>query len=124
MIILKEKIPGYNNTLTIATKSMKFGKNPGLNFSTDTTPSVPSVDERDTQGDPDDDNDPAGSEGTRRDTPDSRGYHLLTDLPPEDQRNLFQALANKSETERPKEQSPNERTEGTGEVGLRDRRTR
>ena len=57
MLILKEKIPGYNNRLTIATKSMKFGKNPGLNFST---------------------------EGTAE----SRGYHLLTDLPPEDQRNL------------------------------------
>ena len=62
MLILKEKIPGYNNTLTIATKSIKFGKNPGLNFSTE----LPSV------------------EGTAE----SRGYHLLTDLPPEDQRNL------------------------------------
>ena len=35
MLILKEKIPGYNNTLTMATKSMKFGKNPELNFSTE-----------------------------------------------------------------------------------------
>ena len=58
MLILKEKIAGYNNRLTIATKSMKFGKNPGLNFSSE-VPSVPSV------------------EGTAE----SRGYHLLTDLP-------------------------------------------
>ena len=35
MLILKEKILGYNNTLTMETKSMKFGKNPELNFSTE-----------------------------------------------------------------------------------------
>ena len=27
MIILKEKVTGYNNTLTLATKEMKFGIN-------------------------------------------------------------------------------------------------
>ena len=32
VILLKEKIPGYNNTLTLATKEMSFGKNEGLNF--------------------------------------------------------------------------------------------
>ena len=83
MTILKEKIPGYNSTLLFATKSMKFGKNPGLNFSTY---------EGDDEGD---------DEGTRSDTERSeetadtvvsRGYHLLTDLPPEDQRNLKEEL--------------------------------
>ena len=78
MIILKENIPGYNNTLTIATKSMKFGKNPGLNFSTDND---------------DDERDPEDREATEgpeepEDTTSSRGYHMLTELPPEDQRNL------------------------------------
>ena len=81
MLILKEKIPGYN-MLTIATKSMKFGKNPGLNFSTDTTPSVPSVDERDPE-----------------ETPKSRGYHLITDLPPEAKEP--QVLASKAAIEGP-----------------------
>ena len=32
-LILKKKIPGYNNTLTMATKSMSFGKNEKINFS-------------------------------------------------------------------------------------------
>ena len=32
LLFLKEKIPGYNNTLTLATKTMKFGENEGLNF--------------------------------------------------------------------------------------------
>ena len=32
LLFLKEKIPGYNNTLTLATKTMDFGKNEGLNF--------------------------------------------------------------------------------------------
>ena len=32
LVLLKEKVPGYNNTLTIATKEMSFGKNDGLNF--------------------------------------------------------------------------------------------
>ena len=59
-IILKEKIPGYNNTLTIATKSMKFGKNPGLNFSTERSEETEGNDEGDTQGD----NDLEGTEGT------------------------------------------------------------
>ena len=31
-LFLKKKIPWYNNTLTLATKTMKFGKNEGLNF--------------------------------------------------------------------------------------------
>ena len=31
MIILKDKIPGYNNILTIADKEMKFGKNMNVN---------------------------------------------------------------------------------------------
>ena len=52
LLFLKEKIPGYNNTLTLATKTMKFGENEGLNFDATTTitsttsetqPSVPSV---------------------------------------------------------------------------------
>ena len=32
LILLNEKVPGYNNTLTMATKEMSFGKNEGLNF--------------------------------------------------------------------------------------------
>ena len=32
LVLLKEKVPGYNNTLTMATKTMAFGKNEGLNF--------------------------------------------------------------------------------------------
>ena len=32
LLFLKEKIPGYNNTLTLATKTMKFGENEGFNF--------------------------------------------------------------------------------------------
>ena len=59
LLFLKEKIPGYNNTLTLATKTMRFGKNEGLNFdaeeetagtagterseATTTQPSAPSV---------------------------------------------------------------------------------
>ena len=31
MIILKEKVAGYNNTLTLATKEMKFGVNEEVN---------------------------------------------------------------------------------------------
>ena len=31
MIILKEKVTGYNNTLTLATKEMKFGVNENVN---------------------------------------------------------------------------------------------
>ncbi len=31
LIIQKEKIPGYNNVLTLATDKMKFGKNTGVN---------------------------------------------------------------------------------------------
>ena len=32
MIILKEKVVGYNNVLTLATKDMKFGKNEDVNY--------------------------------------------------------------------------------------------
>ena len=32
MIILKEKVAGYNNTLTLATKEMKFGVNEGVKY--------------------------------------------------------------------------------------------
>ena len=32
LIIQKEKIPGYNNVLTLATDKMKFGKNTGVNY--------------------------------------------------------------------------------------------
>ena len=37
LLILKKKIPGYNNTLTIATKTMSFGKNEKINFSEETS---------------------------------------------------------------------------------------
>ncbi len=32
LIIQKEKIPGYNNVLTLATDKMKFGKNTDVNY--------------------------------------------------------------------------------------------
>ena len=32
LIVQKEKIPGYNNVLTLATDKMKFGKNAGVNY--------------------------------------------------------------------------------------------
>ncbi len=32
LIIQKEKIPGYNNVLTLATDKMKFGENTGVNY--------------------------------------------------------------------------------------------
>ena len=32
MIILKEKVAGYNNVLTLATKDMKFGVNKNINY--------------------------------------------------------------------------------------------
>ncbi len=32
LIIQKEKIPGYNNVLTLATDKMEFGKNTGVNY--------------------------------------------------------------------------------------------
>ena len=53
LLFLKEKIPGYNNTLTLATKTMKFGKNKGLNFNA----SKASEGTEDTEG-------TEGSEGT------------------------------------------------------------
>ena len=33
MLILREKIAGYNNTLTLATKDMRFGSNTNVNYS-------------------------------------------------------------------------------------------
>ena len=38
LIIQKEKIPGYNNVLTLATDKMKFGKNTGVNYKAPSTP--------------------------------------------------------------------------------------
>ena len=32
MIILKERVAGYNNVLTLATKDMKFGVNKDINY--------------------------------------------------------------------------------------------
>ena len=32
MIILKKKVAGYNNVLTLATKDMKFGVNENINY--------------------------------------------------------------------------------------------
>ena len=32
MIILKEKVAGYNNVLTLATKDMNFGVNENVNY--------------------------------------------------------------------------------------------
>ena len=40
MIILKEKVVGYNNVLTLATEDMKFGVNEGVNYVKPVTPSV------------------------------------------------------------------------------------
>ena len=73
LLILKEKIPGYNNTLTTATKSMSFGKNAELNFSD------PADTEGDTQGDPADPAessappDPADDDAEDADTQDDEG---------------------------------------------------
>ena len=39
MIILKEKVAGYNNVLTLATKNMKFGVNEDVNY---VKPAIPS----------------------------------------------------------------------------------
>ena len=38
LIIQKEKIPGYNNVLTLATDKMKLGKNTGVNYKAPSTP--------------------------------------------------------------------------------------
>ena len=32
MIILKERVAGYNNVLTLSTKDMKFGVNKNINY--------------------------------------------------------------------------------------------
>ncbi len=37
LIIQSEKIPGYNNVLTLATNKMKFGKNTGVNYKAPST---------------------------------------------------------------------------------------
>ena len=42
LIIQKEKIPGYNNVLTLATDKMKFGKNTGVNYKAPSTPKTSS----------------------------------------------------------------------------------
>ena len=52
LIIQKEKIPGYNNVLTLATDKMKFGKNTGVNYkapSTQETPDTPKTSLQTTQ---------------------------------------------------------------------------
>ena len=41
LIIQKEKIPGYNNVLTLATDKMKFGKNTGVNYKAPSTQETP-----------------------------------------------------------------------------------
>ena len=47
LIIQKEKIPGYNNVLTLATDKMKFGKNTDVNYTapivTTTTQASPKI---------------------------------------------------------------------------------
>ena len=52
LIIQKEKIPGYNNVLTLVTDKMKFGKNTGVNYkapSTQESPDTPKTSLRTTQ---------------------------------------------------------------------------
>ena len=52
LIIQKEKIPGYNNVLMLATDKMKFGKNTGVNYkapSTQETPDTPKTSLQTTQ---------------------------------------------------------------------------
>ncbi len=52
LIIQKEKIPGYNNVLTLATDKMKFGQNTGVNYkapSTQETPDTPKTSLQTTQ---------------------------------------------------------------------------
>ena len=43
MIILKEKVEGYNNVLTLATNAMKFGVNTNVNYVAPTTTKKPPV---------------------------------------------------------------------------------
>ncbi len=54
LIIQKEKIPGYNNVLTLATDKMKFGKNADVNHKASASQSIPktasSVSKTPTQG--------------------------------------------------------------------------
>ena len=49
MIILKQRVAGYNNTLTLATKEMKFGVNEEINKNVtepkETTPQKPKINE-------------------------------------------------------------------------------
>ena len=54
LIIQKEKIPGYNNVLTLATDKMKFGKNTGVNYKaskSETDSTTPKTKTGSTQGD-------------------------------------------------------------------------
>ena len=110
MTILTEKIPGYNNTLTIATKSVKFGKNPGLNFSTDDDEGDPADDEDDTdEGDPqsdddyadtadeDDDNDDDDTEVRKEPkAPENRRLAQLPKLSPKEPKRLDYVAGNKN----------------------------
>ena len=43
MIILKNKVEGYNNVLTLATNVMKFGVNTNVNYVAPTTTKKPPV---------------------------------------------------------------------------------
>ncbi len=53
LIIQKEKIPGYNNVLTLATDKMKFGKNTGVNYKAPSTQETPESSQSSTQESPD-----------------------------------------------------------------------
>ncbi len=46
LIIQKEKIPGYNNVLTLVTDKMKFGKNTGVNYKAPSTQESPDTPRR------------------------------------------------------------------------------
>ncbi len=49
LIIQKEKIPGYNNVLTLVTDKMKFGKNTGVNYKAPSTQETPESSQSSTQ---------------------------------------------------------------------------
>ena len=88
MIILKEKIPGYNNTLTIATKSMKFGKNPGLNFSTERSEETegPEGDDDTDEGNPQGDDEGDDTDEGDAETADDDDDDVEVKKEPEDRR--------------------------------------
>ncbi len=59
LIVQKEKIPGYNNVLTLATDKMKFGKNTDVNYkapilttTTQASPKISQVTPKTTQASP------------------------------------------------------------------------